>query len=73
MKRDGECELFGLVREATNALKQSTGRNRDVPCANAEPRLRIHATQGFEQCLVVEERLTLTHADDIGDTHVEVL
>lgn len=44
-----------------------------MPRADTETILGIEKTEGFEYGIVVLERFSLTHGDDIGDSHTEIV
>ena len=65
MERYCQRELLGLIRELFNAVEHTTRRHRNAARANIEALLVVHDAQRGKHVVVIEERLSLTHADDV--------
>ena len=65
MKRHRQRELLGFIRELLNAVEHAARRYRNAACADVETLLVVHDAQRGKHVVVIEERLSLTHADDV--------
>lgn len=73
MKRDCKRVLLGLFPKASHAIDKATCRDGDVPSSDSEAVCGVHAPKRLDDGVVVEKRLSLTHANHIGDALAEVI
>ena len=73
VKGNRQSELFFNLRESLNAWNNAASRNSYPSCANVQQFLIIADAQCFDYVVEVEERLTLSHDNDIRNSLREIV
>ena len=73
VKRDRERDGKILLHQHFNAVNKSAGRKRNVAVANVEPCLTVYKVQKLDNVIIVIQRLTNAHHNNVGNALTNVL